>query len=60
MFSLLPTKVRLEGNNPEIDQGEGVWSESGFLLRFAHQVSLDVLLVLSGQQLFVCKAERVE
>lgn len=60
MFSLLSTQVRLEGNNPEIHQGEGVWSESGSLLRFAPQVSLDVLLVLSGQQLFVCKAERVE
>lgn len=60
MFSLLSAKVRLEGNNPEIYQGEGVWSESGSLLRFAHQVSLDVLLVLSGQQLFICKAKRVE
>lgn len=55
VFSVLFTKVRLNGNNPEATHGVGVWSESCYLLRLSHQVSLDMCPVLSRHQLFICK-----
>lgn len=55
VFSVLFTKVRLNGNNPEATHGVGAWSESCYLLRLSHQVSLDMCPVLSRYQLFICK-----